>query len=188
MEKFTSDAVNLGKNESIRGKQVLLCFTCDPYQPLDDEYRLTRRAIKILHENMINVCILTKGGNRSERDFDLLGKNDAYAATLTFIDKHLSLEYEPYASPPEDRFAALSKAHSLGIPTWVSLEPVIDTAQTLEIIKQTSSYVEMYKIGTWNYDKWATELDYQDFLKKAIELISSTGTEYYIKKDMAKYL
>src|SRR3990167_3742067 len=24
--------------------RVLLCFTCDPYQPIDDEHQLTRRA------------------------------------------------------------------------------------------------------------------------------------------------
>ena len=25
---------------------ILLCFTCDPYQPIDVEYRLTRRVIR----------------------------------------------------------------------------------------------------------------------------------------------
>lgn len=137
---------------------------------------------------MLNVCILTKGGKRSERDFDLLGKNDTYAATLTFIDKRLSAEFEPYASLPKERFDALLKAHDLGIPTWVSLEPVIDPAETIKIIRQTSDYVDMYKIGVWNYDKRANELDYSGFVRKAIELINSTGAQYYIKKDLAKYL
>jgi DNA repair photolyase len=188
VKKLTQDATNLSKDESMHGRQVLLCFTCDPYQPLDIEYQLTRQAIEILHENMLNVCILTKGGKRSERDFDLLNKNDAYAATLTFIDKRLSLEFEPKASIPEERFAALARAHDLGIPTWVSLEPVINPAESLKIIEQTSSYVDMYKIGVWNYDKRAAELDYAGFLAEAVELISAAGARYYIKKDMARYL
>jgi DNA repair photolyase len=188
IKKIEQDATNLGKDESMHGRQVLLCFTCDPYQPLDDEYRLTRQAIKILHENRLNVRILTKGGKRSEKDFDLLGKDDAYAATLTFADNRLSAEFEPYASHPEERFTALSRAHDLGIPTWASLEPVINPDETLEIIRQTSSYVDMYKIGVWNYDKRSAELDYSGFIKKAIELIDSAGAQYYIKKDMVKYL
>ncbi|MFC2034095.1 radical SAM protein [Chloroflexota bacterium] len=188
INKLMQDAVKLSEDESIREGQVMLCFTCDPYQPIDEEYQLTRQAIKVLHENSMNVSILTKGGNRSERDFDLLGKRDSYGATLTFIDKRLSLEYEPQASLPEERFAALAKAHSLGISTWVSLELIINPVQTMEIIRQTSAYVDMYKMGIWNYDKRAAELDYAKFVTKAINLISSLGSKYYIKKDLARYM
>lgn len=64
------------------GQNVFLCFTCDPYQTIDDEHQITRKAIKILHAADVTVRILTKGGERSERDFDLLGPGDAYGATL----------------------------------------------------------------------------------------------------------
>ena len=53
-------------------RTVLLCFLCDPYQPIDDELKITRSAIQILGENGFRVQILTKGGKRASRDFDLL--------------------------------------------------------------------------------------------------------------------
>ena len=43
--------------------------TCDPCQPIDGNYQLTRQAIIILHSNGFNVTILTKGGNQAELDF-----------------------------------------------------------------------------------------------------------------------
>ena len=66
-------------------KRVLLCFTCDPYQPIDDD-RTTREVIIILKDNNIPFQILTKGGLRARRDFDLYGPDDAFATTLTFIN------------------------------------------------------------------------------------------------------
>ncbi|MEN6547455.1 MAG: hypothetical protein ABFE07_15590, partial [Armatimonadia bacterium] len=53
-------------------KRLLLCFTCDPYQPIDDEHRLTRQALEVLIENEVPSQVLTKGGLRATRDFDLL--------------------------------------------------------------------------------------------------------------------
>src|SRR3990167_2822714 len=41
------------------GKEVHLCFTCDPYQALDDDLRITRRAIKILIAADVTVRILS---------------------------------------------------------------------------------------------------------------------------------
>ena len=74
--------------QNYSGKEIHLCFTCDPYQPINDRYLLTRKTISILHRNNIKVQILTKGGERSEKDFDLLALKpglSAYGATLTFI-------------------------------------------------------------------------------------------------------
>jgi DNA repair photolyase len=186
--KLDRDAAFLNQYPNPLGKTIFLCFTCDPYQPIDVELKLTRQAITILHNNSMNVCLLTKGGKRSERDFDLLTREDSYGATLTFFDKNLSRDFEPYASPPEERFEALSQAHSLGIPTWVSLEPIINVNETLKVIRETISYVDEYKIGTWNYDKRASEIDYSGFLKEAIEICTSAGVKYHIKNDMVKYI
>lgn len=168
--------------------QVLLCFTCDPYQPLDVEEQVTRETIKIIKEAGLNVCILTKGGSRALRDIDLLGEGDAFATTLTFLDDTRSLEWEPSAALPADRIATLRKFHEAGIDTWVSLEPVIDPAEALKIIHQTHEFVDLYKVGTWNYDPRAQAIDWHQFVHEAIALLESLGKEYYIKADLRKYL
>ncbi len=167
------------------GREVLLCFICDPYQPLEIIECLTLETILILHKNNISVRILTKGGQRSMRDFHLLNSKDFYGATLTFISDTMTKIYEPFAEPYISREHALKEAHRIGIPTWVSLEPVIYTTHTLEIIKRTHSFVDEYKVGKLNYTK--IDIDWAKFLKDAKELFKKYNKKYYIKKDLAVY-
>ncbi len=170
------------------GREVFLCFTCDPYQDINLGYRLTREAIIVLHRNNINVCLLAKAGYGSMGDFDLLHQGDKYGATLTFIDDSMSRKYEPYAAYPGVRMNALYFAHQKGINTWVSLEPVIDPKQSLELIRMTRECVDEYKVGKWNYDERAKEIDWKDFTKKAVALLEKYGKRYYIKESLRGYL
>lgn len=172
-----------------KGREVQLCFTCDPYQPIDEKLQITREAIKILKANDITVRILTKGGLLSTRDFDLLEPGrDWYGATLTFADDESSFDFEFMAAPPEKRIEALKQAHAIGIRTWASLEPVISPAQTLDIIRFTHSYVDVFKVGKWNHDKRAKEIDWARFVNRAVALLEELGKGYYIKEDLWKYL
>lgn len=169
---------------------VLLCFTTDPYQPLAAETNVTRRAIELLHEYGYPVHILTKGGMRAAEDFDLLGSNagDAFATTLTFLHDADSEQWEPHAALPADRLRAIAAAHSRGITTWVSLEPVIDPEQSLEIIDRTHHYVDLFKVGTLNYHELAATIDWHSFARRAVDLLEELGVSYYIKNDLRRYL
>ena len=191
----------LGKDapQAVEGRpegNVLLCFTCDPYQPINDIYDLTRQAIIILHRNSFNVTILTKGGKRVEQDFDLLGSRDEFAITLTFLDTEKSRQWEPKAAPPEERIESLRKAHDRGIYTWVSLEPVIEPEESLEIIRQTHAFVDLFKVGKLNYSEKLPEpfrsqvkdIDWHKFATDAIVALKQYGCQYYIKKDLRGYL
>ena len=169
---------------------VLLCFTTDPYQPLAAETGITRRAIELLHEHGYPVHVLTKGGMRAAADFDLLGSlpGDAFATTLTFLDPADSAHWEPGAASPADRMAAMTEAHVLGIPTWVSLEPVIDPEQTLAVIRATHSYVDLFKVGTLNHHELAKTIDWPDFARRAVGLLEELGAAYYLKNDLRRHL
>ncbi len=176
--------------EKNRGKSVLMCFSCDPYQPIETELNVTRRTLEHFLFFGIHPVILTKGGRRSTRDFGLLAKDPQakYGATLTFLDESLSLQWEPGAALPQERIQALKEAHSLGIQTWASLEPVIEPEQSLEIIRQTHEFVDEYKVGRWNHDSRANAIDWKSFAEKAVALCQRFGKRYYIKKDLACFL
>lgn len=167
-------------------ERVLLCFTCDPYQPLDDTEQITRKAIEILRDNDVPFQVLTKGGMRAARDFDLYGSCDVFGTTLTFLDPQKSKLHEPNAALPAERIEAIEKAKSEGIETWVSLEPVIDARQSLEIIRQTHQIVDHYKIGILNHV--ASNINWRKFGIQAVNLCREFETDYYIKKDLAKHL
>jgi DNA repair photolyase len=167
---------------------VLLCFTCDPYQPLNEKYQLTRKAIQLLHSHKLNVMILTKGGQRAENDFDLLSDQDWFGTTLTCIDVTLSLKWEPGAALPEDRIITLEKAHEKGIKTWVSLEPVLYPDTVMEIVKKTYLYVDQFKIGTLNYHPHAQTINWHKFAIDVKNLLDTLRCQYYLKQDLRKWL
>lgn len=177
-------------------ERVLLCFACDPYQPIDSTVKATRAAIEILRANDIPFQILTKGGCRAIRDFDLYGPYDTFGTTLTFLEDEKSRRYEPRAPLPFDRIATIKFAKKKGIETWVSLEPVIETAASLEIIRQTHSFVDYFRIGKLNHaglffshiGTGLSAADWREFGIKAIKLCRDFGVDYYIKKDLAKYM
>lgn len=169
-------------------RKVHLCFTCDPYQDLDLELQTTREVLKIFKQYNVNFQILTKGGLRAVRDFDLYKDGDSFGSTLTvFVSDHPK-EWEPNAVDYYDRTMAIKQAYRAGIRTWVSLEPVIYPEETLEIIKDTAPYVDLYKVGTINYSERKKEIDWKDFGTKAIALLEGYGKEYYIKDDLKVFL
>lgn len=186
---LTTLAKHAAKRQELgRQGQVLLCFTCDPYQPLDVKEQVTRQAITILHQTGHTVCVLTKGGERALRDLALFGPGDAFATTLTWLDNKRSLEWEPNAALPYDRIATIQAFHAAGIKTWVSLEPVLNPTVALSAIRQTHKFVDLYKIGKLNYHPLAKEIDWRKFGMAVIDLLRQLDKPYYIKRDLAKHL
>jgi DNA repair photolyase len=167
-------------------ERVLLCFSCDPYQPLDAQTRTTQEVIKILREFDIPFQVLTKGGTWAVRDFKEYGPHDAFGTTLTFLDDKQSRKHEPHAALPQDRFDAIKAAKNAGIETFVSLEPVIDEKQSLEIIRRTHEFVDLFRIGKLNHK--TSDIDWRKFGQEALKLCREFETDYYIKHDLAKHL
>jgi DNA repair photolyase len=188
IRKFLDDAKELkGRHET---RPILLSFTTDPYQKIDVKYQLTRQAIQILHSHNLKASILTKGGKRSERDFDLLANKpelSEYGTSLVFIDEDIRQQIEPGASSTQERINALKKAHKMGISTYVSLEPVWFTDDSLKIIDKTHKFVDFYKVGKLNYNAQQRNIDWKKFRDDVIKKLEKYGKEYYIKKDLEKY-
>jgi len=186
IRQLADDADEMRRNNDTRN--VLLCFTCDPYQEIDVRYKLTRQAIQIFNHNDVRFTVLTKGGLRSSRDLDLVAAgNGMYAATLTLTDEKMRQQYEPCAAPTEDRIAVLKQAHRMGIPTWVSLEPVIDPAQTFELIRRTSDFVDLFKVGKLNYLEEAKLIDWCKFTADVVDVLGEVGSKFYLKDDIRRY-
>jgi len=150
------------------------------------ELQLTREVLKLFKQYNVNFQILTKGGTRAARDFDLYKPGDSFGSTLTVYMAKSQIQWEFNAPSYYSRREAIIDAHKSGIKTWVSLEPVVCPNETLEIIKDTAAWVDLYKIGTINYNDLKKQIDWKDFGHKAIELLKGYGKEYYIKDDLRK--
>jgi DNA repair photolyase len=101
----------------------------DPYQPIESDWRITRGCIEVLAESNHPLTITTKS-DRVTRDIDLLtpmaSKGLASVClSITSLDPRIAMTLEPRATAPARRLAAVRKLSDAGIPTYVSIAPVI---------------------------------------------------------------
>ena len=122
------NAPELLRKQVVRAKRgtVWLSSVCDPYQPLEEKYRLTRQCLAILAEARFPVAIQTKM-TLILRDLDIIERFDEVEVgmTLTTDDEGIARMFEPGASPVGERIAALEKIHSRGIRTFAFVGPLL---------------------------------------------------------------
>ncbi len=165
-------------------RSILLCFTSDPYQS-PEAAALTRQALEILEKYDLTATVLTKGGLRAAHDFDILERNGwEFGTTLSFYYSQFNTNWEPNAPSPYSRIRAIQIAKSMGIKTWVSMEPVFNTEQALLLIEKIHLRVDFWKIGKMNHRK--LDIDWVKFREDAVKLLDSLGAKYYIKKELAE--
>lgn len=102
---------------------------CDPYLPMEENLKLTRRCLELIDQYEYGVAIQTKS-TRVLRDMDLLKSINSKAKavvqmTLTTYDEDLCRIVEPNVSTTGERFEALMQFREAGIPTVVWLSPIL---------------------------------------------------------------
>lgn len=109
----------------------------DCYQPIERELKITRSCLEVLADFRNPVGIVTKNALVS-RDVDLLGELADHGAaavvlSITTLDPILAGTLEPRASRPKARLEAIRKLSEAGIPTGVSVAPIISGLNDHEI-------------------------------------------------------
>jgi len=80
------------------------------------------------------------------------------------------------------RVNGLAEAHSKGIKTWVSFEPVTNERNFFIEFDLVAEIADKVKIGKLNYHK--SDIDWADFGQKAEALCWELGIDYYIKDSL----
>ncbi len=112
-----------------RPQTVVMSGVTDPYQPIEEELRITRGCLEVFAEMLHPVSLITKN-KLILRDLDLLqtlAKHHASRAaiSITTLRNDLASKMEPRASSPRDRIDTIRKLASAGIPVSVMVAPVI---------------------------------------------------------------
>lgn len=166
-------------------RPILLCFSCDPYPDQCDTI-LTQQALQVLHDRNLCVQVLTKGGMRAARDFDLylpdrLGWK--FGTTLHSLSEKTRQTWEPGSAPIEDRLEAIETARSYGIHTFLSVEPVIYPSETLEMLREMRDQVDEFRLGKMNHNfPIEKAIDWRDYLCRAREILA--GRNVFIKSEL----
>lgn len=111
----------------------------DPYQPIEQTYRITRSILEVLSDFNHPVTIVTKSA-RVTRDLDILSdmaKRNLVkvALSVTTLDAKLARTMEPRASTPPRRFEAMKLLSEAGVPVAVMVAPIIPALNDHEIEK-----------------------------------------------------
>lgn len=101
----------------------------DSYQPVEENYQLTRKTLALLCEKRLPVHILTKS-TLVKRDVDILKKiNEQSKAIVSFsfssTDETISRIFEPGVPSPQNRLETISFFKDNGIACGLFLLPVI---------------------------------------------------------------
>ena len=123
----------------------------DPYQPIEDELRLTRSCIVVLLRSGFHVSIQTKS-DLVLRDLDIINRftnRVDVGLTITTMDNYIAKVIEPKSPPPSRRVRALRRISDLGVETWIFYGPVIphindsedDVEHIIGLAKETKSKV-----------------------------------------------
>ena len=111
-----------------RGKRggVWVSSVCDCYQPLETEYKLTRRCLEAILEVQWPVHVQTKSV-LALRDLDLFRqfREIEVAFTVTTDNERMARLFEPGASPIAERIAALGRLREAGIRTMAFIGPIL---------------------------------------------------------------
>lgn len=111
------------------GRPLVFSGNTDCYQPIEAHYELTKRCLEVCAEFKNPVYIITKS-KLVRRDAQLLGRlareaDARVAVSIPFASDDDARLIEPFASPPSKRFETLRVLHDAGVPTTVSLAPLI---------------------------------------------------------------
>lgn len=174
------NAVELLQKEVKKKKRgsVWVSGVCDPYQPLEEKYKLTRGCLEILMKHNFPVTIQTKSPLIT-RDIDLLKdfENVEINFTIGTADENIRRIFEPQAPPIQKRLEALEELYKTGIQTCVMIAPILPKVENLaERVSGKLNHVGIdrmnYHYADWIYKKHGLEYALKDkfFFQKKNEL------------------
>lgn len=117
------------EKKSWRGELIMLSGNTDCYQPLENEYRLTRSVLEVCVEYRNPVHVITKSA-LIERDLDLLQQLATVASvgvsvSIPLWDPQAARKLEPMVTTPQRRMKTVERLARAGVPVTVNVAPLI---------------------------------------------------------------
>jgi len=136
-------------------KSIMIGSSTDPYQPLEEKFKLTRCCLEIIIERNFPVQIFTKSP-LILRDIDLISKYSklglcAVNITIFTLDESIKKIFEPCAPDIETRLKLIQKLHNEGVITGIVFAPIFpyindDLLKIDELFKKAKKFCADYLI------------------------------------------
>lgn len=149
-----ADLLRVEINKKRQGS-VWISGVCDPYQPLESKYKLTRKCLEILSHHIWPVIIQTRS-HLVLRDLDIIKRipNIEVGLSVTTADDDIRKLFEPRAPSIEKRLSALDELHRSGIRTYAMVAPVLPGTELLgKALEGKVDYILIDRMN-YNYANW----------------------------------
>jgi len=134
---------------------VWMSGVCDPYQPLEAQYKLSRQCLDILVRNNWPVAIQTRSP-LVLRDMDIFKKSQTIEVglSITTSDDQIREVFEPNAPSIMERLKAIESLHQDGIRTYVMIAPILPEAENLiGILAGKVDYIIVDRMNYYHADR-----------------------------------
>jgi len=170
------NAPNLLKRElgKKRVGRVWMSGTCDPYQPMEKDYEISKTCLAILSEYGWPVTVQTKSPLIT-RDLELLRrmKNVEIVITITTADDDIRRIFEPNSASIKERIGTIEKLHDSGLRPRAMIAPLLPGVEGLP--SQLRGNVDHVLVDKMNYH-------YADWVYRKHGLEHAMTTEYFTRQ------
>lgn len=170
---------------------VWIASVCDPYQPVEARYRLTRECLQILSQHNFPVFIQTKS-DLVVRDLDIIKdiSDLEMGFSLATDDDHTAALFEPGAPAITRRLNALEKIKIHNIKTFVFIGPILPQNPVrlvgllkgladkvfIDRLNYVGQFINFYR--RYNLTSFAGDGFFQQVKRDLVEELTKNGIRY----------
>ncbi len=175
---------------------VILGSVCDPYQPAEKKYQLTREILKVFRQYRSPLTIATKS-DLITRDIDILSEMSQemfvnIVMSVSSISPKAAKKLEPRAPSTVRRLQAISKLRDAGLKVGILLMPVVpfinDSDGEIEsLFEAIANAGANFVIPGILYLQGASKNRFFDFIKEEFPELESKYKQFYSTRSPPKY-
>lgn len=172
--RVNAPALLQGEVKAKRVGEVMISSVTDPYNPVEERLRLTRRCLEILVEATWPFFVQTKSP-LVLRDMDLFLKSPvcSVGVTITTDDEDVRRILEPGAGEIPDRLQTLDELHSHGVRTFAFVGPILPMRDPEALARRIAPCVDLVYLDRMNYPR------------KVLSLYRDRGWEEFLSEEYA---
>ncbi len=181
--KWKKEFVNLGS-------------ICDPYQPAEKKYKLTREILKIFRQYRSPLTIATKS-DLITRDIDLLSEMSQemfvnIVLSISSLSQKAAKKLEPRAPSTERRLQAISKLRAAELKVGILMMPVVpfinDTDEEIEsLFEAIANAGANFVIPGILYLQGASKSRFFDFIREEFPELENKYKQFYSTRSPPKF-
>ncbi|MCP4633077.1 MAG: radical SAM protein [candidate division Zixibacteria bacterium] len=160
---------------------IALSTVCDPYQPLEKKYELSRRCLELISSEGWPVSVQTRSP-LVLRDIDILKSIEdcTVGVSITTIDDKVRKVFEPNTPSIEKRLETLKRLKKEGLRTFAFTGPLLP-GEPDKLVDELIPLVDFVFTDKLNYSRKIRKLLIENGYDKWLDKSFNTDLKNYVK-------